>query len=86
MSADNWAICPKCKKESKKKPKIIYREACEKEYLESLKEAEELAIYSLREDYDIRIDEAGEFYIQYSAHCEICGFDKQFNLKENLLS
>lgn len=85
MSADNWAICPKCKKALKKEPKTAYGEATEAEYLESIKERDDQLFYSLREDYTLGINEEGEFSVYYGAHCEVCGFKYEFSHKENLL-
>ena len=51
MSADNWAICPKCKEKN----------------------------VTLREDYEIGMDEFGTLSIDYSAYCKECKFKYKYN-------
>ena len=40
---------------------------------------------TLREDYDIGIDENGEFEIDYCASCKECKFQFKFNYKQDVL-
>lgn len=99
MTADNWTICPQCKKDKQK----AYSKAIDKlaksygkipmgEY-----EKMKLCIPSpeltgdenetLREDWEIGVDEEGLFFLSYSCSCNKCGFsykeetDKQLKLK-----
>ena len=84
MSADNWAICPKCKKANDKENNRRMLEAGEQygkipaeAFLKLSKEANvpvELET-TLREDYEIGITETGEFYISYAGRCRDCGFE-----------
>ena len=82
MSADNWTICPRCKKthEAERDARII--EAAEKygkvsadEWvkLNDLASKEEPLEESLREDYGIGIDSDGHFEVSYRCSCK-CGF------------
>lgn len=84
MSANNWAICPVCKKNQKKKVVIAakrvaaaYGNVTEDKYLEmkeSLSSQPKLE-NSLREDYELLIDEEGLFSVSYRAICKVCGFN-----------
>jgi len=85
MGADNWGICPKCKKGREKYIAGLRKKADEQygkikpeEYLELLDHAKEELGSTLREDYEILTDEDGEFYIKYSCNCSVCGFDYEF--------
>jgi len=86
MSADNWAICPKCKIKNdqinekrlldvEKKYGIISSE----EYIALVKEVSEpIEIEeTLREDYYIGIED-GIFEVEYSCNCSVCGFKYSF--------
>lgn len=72
MSADNWRVCPKCKKTNESKGSL-YGKVSEEEYLDSLNQLK-VDEETLREDYEIGIDERGEFYVDYSCRCQTCGF------------
>ncbi len=87
MSADNWAICPKCavlrqKKQdaAKKKAMTSYGKVSAEEWFELQKKAhtDELLKATLREDYAIGIQD-GAFFVSYGASCRECGF--KFNYK-----
>ncbi len=92
MSADNWAICPKCKKIQEKKAdeniKMVaaaYGKVPEDEYLKMKKELLNPPKQedSLREDYELGIDDEGTFSISYSAYCSECGFKFLFEQTED---
>ena len=85
MSADNWAVCPKCKQERMlkieklhKKIKDSYGEISEIDYLDLLKEVKEVVKesddHTLREDYDIGTFDGDHFEVNYGALCEVCNF------------
>lgn len=87
MSADNWTICPKCKKlveekQRKLEEKVVksYGQIPAEEYMLLLEKSKQpLKIESsLREDYDIGIDE-DDFSVNYRSGCRVCGFS--FNYK-----
>ncbi len=77
MSADNWAICPKCS------PKAVHDCSCGCSPPE--------AKYTLREDYEIGVSD-GKFFVSYSAICrnhdkpnnEGCGFEYEFNFEKEI--
>ena len=93
MSADNWGICPKCKKlELQHKKQLeedarkLYGKISPEDYLQLLKEIPDKKALdeTLREDYEIGVDSHGEFYISYGCHCDKCGVKHSFNYKEQL--
>lgn len=98
MSADNWAVCPKCKQERIERDKKLrkqlasaYGKVSASEYLELEKEFRERVVEDnerdLREDYDIGIfsvDNKDYFEVGYSASCEICGFYFEYGHKEEI--
>ncbi len=82
MSADNWAICPKCQKiEDDKHEKLVqkveasYGKVPVDEYLSLLEKSRQLVKmdFTLREDYELGIQD-DEFYVRYSSSCKVCGF------------
>jgi hypothetical protein len=93
MGADNWGICPRCKRaaEAKKQQK---REAAAKVYgkvppdewrrmcdaAEAVEELEE----TLREDYEQHTNEDGEFFVSYHCRCTKCDFKHTFKHTEQL--
>ncbi len=92
MSADNWAICPKCKRLDDEKRrsfakqiKEAYGTLPENEYLEMIGQLNDPARLeeTLREDYEIGILN-DYFYVSYGAHCDKCGFKHSFNHKNTI--
>jgi len=93
MSADNWAICPKCKKSEdakqeklRKKATAAYGKVPPDEYLKLLEAAnnpQEMR-ETLREDYQIGVMDDGEFDIEYSAYCDKCGFKFSYKHAEDV--
>lgn len=94
MSADNWAVCPKCKQAAKEEYNAL-TEQVEKSYgsvsyeedMKLFKKAQETPIMksSLREKYELGIKENGQFYIGYDASCQDCGFEFAFQYTEQVL-
>jgi len=94
MSADNWAICPRCKLEEQRRYDLQLREVATAygrlpaEEYESMREAlrnrPELAT-TLREDYESFITEGGRFYISYTGACQACAFRHVFKVDEQLM-
>ena len=90
MSADNWAICPKCAEKADASQQARILGAAEKygkipadEYVKLSKEVskvEELEA-TLREDYGFSIDNNGKFHATYRAECSVCDF--HFAFKES---
>lgn len=87
MGADNWGICPKCKKAAyKKKAKeqekvgAAYGKVTPEKYREMFEAASQPVELdqTLREDYEIGIGEGGEFSVSYRGHCRECGLSHAF--------
>lgn len=83
MSADNWAICPRCKADADTKQQQLaekiatsYGKIPEAEYLELRIQAESKPVLSetLREDYELCTNADGTFEVSYSCSCSRCGF------------
>lgn len=88
MTADNWAYCPQCQRLAKiatdKRNETLenaYGKLAREEYLVLAEETEaansQLPRQTLREDYEIGIDE-GDFFAAYSASCSVCHFEFEF--------
>ena len=86
MSADNWAICPKCKDKAIKayEARVLglaekYGKIPPEEYIKASRDVhnvEELE-ETLREDYEFYLDDNGMFHAVYCAGC-----DFSFEFKE----
>ena len=83
MSANNWAICPRCNKaEDDKRAALVKRLATDygkvsmEKYaqLQAALSAPRPALDTLREDWEIGMDTSGEFVVTYSCSCAKCGF------------
>lgn len=98
MSADNWAVCPKCLKKAnddlekaREKLNKAYGIVPSIEYLKMFQETERsiesVSSYAmkaeLREEYEIGIDE-NNFYVSYSASCQECGFKYSYQTEEKI--
>lgn len=90
MSATNWDFCPQCKQlaaaaeaERVKKAEQSYGKVSSAKYLQLLAEASEPieADETLREDYQIGVDDDCKFYVHYKASCEHCEFHLDFDLE-----
>lgn len=95
MSADNWALCPQCKKTEEEnaekrvlKAQKSYGKVPAEEYLRLRTEAEvrPQLQQTFREDYHIGVNEDGEFEVDYSGQCSLCRCKFQFNHKVSILS
>lgn len=95
MSADNWRVCPQCKirnaeKTAKKFSEVqdSYGKDSPDAYMEKLMKAKEFAAepleQTLREDYEIYIDEDGDFYAGYRGGCDRCGLVFNFKHEEKV--
>jgi len=90
MKANNWAICPKCKKKREQaqanllsQVKTDYGKIAVSEYLELVEQSQQpLEMkHTLREDWEIGICE-GEFRVSYSASCKTCGFSHEYEFEQ----
>jgi hypothetical protein len=96
MSADNWAVCPKCKDaEDKKRDELFtqaenaYGKVVSEKYIEMVENANKYendaeSSPTLREDYEIRITDDGQFCVSYRSICHKCGFKFSFNHKDKV--
>lgn len=87
MSADNWAVCPLCKKraiEAREAKQVAagkaYGSVPSAEYLAMLKAIEAPLVFkeTFREDYEISVGEDGEFFVSYRGGCTECSFSHAF--------
>lgn len=93
MSADNWAICPKCMQKQIEEHEQLKRQVGEsygvvpvEQYLQ-LRRKLEIPVkfeYTLREDYEIGVYEDGEFSISYKGYCDKCKFNYEYKHKEQV--
>jgi len=86
MSADNWAICPKCKErlieENRKEVARVsdaYGKVSEEEYARMKADLESTdplngIKHTLREDYEIGVESDGTFCVDFRASCSECDF------------
>jgi hypothetical protein len=95
MSADAWRVCPRCRDRADKKAEqeaidvtAKYGKIPHDEYMREFKaataRAEEELEDTLREDYELRTDEEGRFYVNYSCYCTACGFEHKFRHEQQL--
>ena len=93
MGADNWGICPKCKNlnDENNRKRVLdvgkkYGKIPAEEYIKLAAEANKPIKLetTLREDYEIGTDLDGEFSVNYSCSCSVCGFKHQFKHTEVL--
>lgn len=91
MSADNYSACPRCVKELEAAATLALMMADDAygkvdrqtyAYLEvqadKAQKASEEPPDTLEEYYEIGIDDAGKFYVHYSAECRNCTFKHEF--------
>jgi len=95
MSADNWAVCPKCKtvifdkrKSEWDKLHADYGKISESKYRArhadlSMLDREPFP-EELREDYEIGIGQDGKFFVSYRASCTRCKFSFKHEFEQQL--
>jgi hypothetical protein len=85
VSANNWGICPRCKAKREDDVRALdidlaqsYGEVPIEQFDHLRAERDKLATAeperTLREDYEIWINQDGRFYASYVAHCSVCQF------------
>lgn len=93
MGANNWRICPQCKKnaETARNTAITtagaeYGKVDAAEYVRIVNEASKPIVMeeTLREDYQIRTSTDGVFSVEYRASCDECGMVFDFDREETL--
>lgn len=96
MSANNWTICPKCKRKKeaeaerlRMKSLAAYGTVSAERYAElcgKARDAKESPLQnSMREDYEIGVDSEGRFSVSYRANCTACGFIFDYDRTESVL-
>lgn len=95
MSADNWAVCPKCNAGKLQKLHKMTQEVANSygkvdanTYQEKLLKLSKLSSekdqeYTLREDYEIGV-RGNKFSVDYIASCDECGFELPFKFEQDL--
>ena len=93
MSATDWSICYNCIGKAQKKLARLNEVAMKpnspdwNNYMELKKKLQE-NIYTnyntLREDYEVYIDEGLNFRVDYRCFCEKCGFSYEYSHSEKL--
>lgn len=92
MTYENWAECPQCRRNHNDKMavwqdivKTQYGEMTKEEYLDALDNINrKFALYeTLQELWEIGIV-WDDFFVQYSASCEVCGYTYSFSKTEDL--
>ncbi len=87
MSADNWDKCPNCKAIAdkvsaglKEKAAKCYGRIPAEDYLELMHKADNPTQLedTLREDYEVGVNNDGLFEVSYSCRCDKCGFAYSF--------
>ena len=100
MSADNYAVCPQCITNAEYERANAQREANEQygkisqdKYLALVRIAEydkaeniRGAVPTLREDYTIGVYDNGEFRIEYSCNCHVCGFSYTYSVNNGIVT
>lgn len=100
MSADNWAICPRCK--AKRDAELIagevlvgqqYGKIAPEEWDKLRAEVDALRKrianppsedYRFREDYEVGVYSTGTFEVSYAGECRDCHLKKNFQHTETL--
>lgn len=94
MSADNWAICPKCQELTDDRQEMLeeklsksYGVVPPEEYLRLFENSRKKVNLepTLREDYEIGILNTAEFYVRYEAVCRTCGFSYAYKYDQNII-
>jgi len=85
MSADAWEICPVCHnlpEEYRGGIDHLYGKISREEFSKLEKEIAELEnIATVREDYELGLNDDGTAYIFFAAKCETCGTEWNYNNK-----
>jgi len=94
MGADNWDVCPRCKARAAKAREELtahlehsYGSIPREEYLALVvRRLNEPPLpvpeLTLREDYELRMEDRGRFNVSYHCSCTECGFSFAYNYAE----
>ena len=95
MSADNWAVCPRCDR-LRTESIAARREAVAKAYgtvpveeFDTMRakleeDSSKRPEPTLREDYEFYGAEEGTVHADYSCHCSTCGLSLKFSIEREL--
>ena len=91
MGADNWDVCPRCRRRKEdehcarvRKAEKAYGNVSVDEYKALLSEAErgvDEEEYTLREDYEVGMTD-NDFYVYYNAGCSECKWTYKYSHNE----
>jgi hypothetical protein len=95
MSADAWRVCPRCEVKRQKEiedgqaaVEAAYGNVHSEEYIRLISEQNQLeterAPETLREDYEIWMDEDGKFSVSYHGGCATCGFSFEYKFSKQV--
>jgi len=89
MSADNWAICPRCVKRAREKLTactgdvvMSYGQVPLEDFVRaqaSLAPVDPEQFRTFREDYEIHGASEGAIRVDYGGGCDVCGLTLSFN-------
>jgi hypothetical protein len=87
MSADNWAVCPRCLHQAKVDLEALKAEAREKYGKVTIstvlaEEVDEENYRMFREDYEFYGVETGTLEISYRGECTKCGLKHEYGDKQ----
>ena len=98
MSADNWALCPRCKEQRQKDVAVLHEKArtaygnVPVEQFDEIRAAAEAleaqgdeGLWTFREDYELGVLEDGEFYVTYRGGCSKCSLSHGFKHSEQVM-
>lgn len=87
MSADNWAVCPRCRDRARASREALFNEAAaaygkvsadEYEALRARASEPIIAVETFREDYEFYGVEDGTITASYSGSCTVCHLETSF--------
>jgi hypothetical protein len=87
MSADRWGECPRCRKQDRLERSVaqrdldnLYGKVPMGEFLRKQSDLKDKPALdsTMREDYELYVDEEGIFHINFGCYCKECGLDWTF--------
>lgn len=91
MSADNWAICPKCLHRARADLVVLAQRAADGYGVLPMAEFDALRAEldkgldhekyrTFREDYELHLDSVGDLNVSYVGSCSECGLKHEFQV------
>lgn len=93
MSADNWAICPRCKDIAEVEKMRQHQEVASSYGIVPVAEFDALRAeanepidlqYTFREDYEIFGAEDGVVQVRYEGECQVCHVGTKFDFSQGV--